>query len=463
MQKRERSASFLIPFFTRPHHLGDEVGAGLLRPRRDFAFFFRFFKTGYFAKHWKSTTMQASVKNAVSVRIVAAIMLLSLVENSEAFYTPTLNLLSSGHRDVEGQCGRLNQLHRAEFSTPTRRAGPILCLIMDGKNFEESKLEPKSWEERLSDIVNRFTALETEVSEQNLVISKQTVTISELRATLSEQAATISRHETTISEQAATISRHETTISEHAATISRHETTISEHAATISRHETTISEQAATISRHETTISRHETTISELHATDSKLSGQVLMLCKLQAVVVSIQIMPIFLGSSQDYPNPPKHAKKADQAGPQLRNMLKTVMGIPDRDHNWTIDLIDALWLYRNNVAHPAIESNQTIDELIQVLKENHGALDEREKLALQIMEACDGIGKAPQPPRYIPISKKKAAPVTPSPLVKPKAKQQRSRNGSKGLQVNQATTRPVKLDQSRPDLARQQGPAPSA
>jgi len=122
--------------------------------------------------------MQASVK------IDAAIILLFLAENSEAFFTPTLNLLSPGHCNLENKCG-MGQLH-AGSSTPTRRTGLILRQVTDGKDGEtaniyekKSSTEPKTLEEWCSDFANRITKLETANSEQN-------VTISDLRATVSD-------------------------------------------------------------------------------------------------------------------------------------------------------------------------------------------------------------------------------------------------------------------------------------
>ncbi len=201
-----------------------------------------------------------------------------------------------------------------------------------------------------------------------------------------------------------------------------------------------ISQQNATISDLCATVSKHEMTISEHDVTMSKLSGQVFMLCKLQAVIASIDIMSEFCGLSRDDHKPPTHAKDTDLKGLQLRNMLTTVLGIPKCDHDKTIELIDALWFYRHKVAHPANASSNTIDDLVDVLKENKKALDEKELLALQILEERDLIMKAPRYPRK--KSQKKTAALTLSPplQVKPKAQQLSRQSGLKDLR---ATVRP--------------------
>mmetsp|Transcript_60870 Transcript_60870/g.127594 ORF Transcript_60870/g.127594 Transcript_60870/m.127594 type:complete len:173 (-) Transcript_60870:287-805(-) len=171
------------------------------------------------------------------------------------------------------------------------------------------------------------------------------------------------------------------------------------------------------------------------------------MLCKLQAVLVSIQVMSSFfrLSEAQDDRDPPTYAKKADKAGSELRDMLTTVLKIPDHDLNHTIELIDDLWLYLHKVAHPVNATTETMDDLISVLKENKDALDERERLALSILEKRDLIGKAP---RCTLRSGKKAAPVTPpSPPLNPTTRQRARQNWSRDLRTSKPTARPVKKD----------------
>jgi uncharacterized coiled-coil protein SlyX len=337
-----------------------------------------------------------------SVKFVAAIVVLSLAEYSEAFSTPALNLLSSEQCNLKNKCGMMGQLNRAEFSIPTRRAGLVLRQAMDRNNVEtneiceESRTEPKILEEWLSDFANRFAKLETTIAKHETTISEQSETISELRATVSEQSETISELRATVSEQSETISELRATVSEQSETI-------------------------------------------------SELSGQVFMLCKLQAVIASIEIMSKFFGLSQDARDPPKHAKKANETGPELRNMLTTVLDINVSKLDYTIELIDALWLYRHKVAHPAISSSTTIDDLIHVLKKKEADLDEREKLALSILEACDPIGKAP---RYMSKAEKKAALVTPSPPTPKTQLHYRFKD-----QVNKATARPRHSSRPRAGL----------
>jgi hypothetical protein len=226
------------------------------------------------------------------------------------------------------------------------------------------------------------------------------------------------------------------TMSEQGATMSEQGATMSEQGATISALRTTLSEQGATNSEQCATISDLRTTISDQGATITKTSGHVSMLCKLQAVTISIQIMSDFIRNPQDHDarDPPQHALKANQTGTQLSDLLTTVMQREDVNH--TIDLIDSLWLYRHKVTHPEIPANAAFDDLIHVLNVNRGALDEMEELALCILEKCDLIGKAPR--CRVSKPEKKEPPKTQSSPVKTKAQQHSRRNGS-----NKATERP--------------------
>ena len=158
----------------------------------------------------------------------------------------------------------------------------------------------------------------------------------------------------------------------------------------------------------------------ELKSQITQLSGQVLTLSKLQAVLISTQIMSVFFGlSDSGFPvYPPRHAKNADQTGSQLRNMLRTVLKVAEHNLDGYIDLIDELWQQRNDVAHPAVQSNKSIDELISILESRGADLDGREELALEILKQRDGILKAPRyPSKHMrdavnPVNKATARPL---------------------------------------------------
>ena len=160
--------------------------------------------------------------------------------------------------------------------------------------------------------------------------------------------------------------------------------------------------------------------VTKLEAENTQLSGQVLTLSKLQAVLISTQIMSVFFGLSDSgvRVHPPRHAKNADQTGSQLRNMLRTVLRVAEHNLDDYIDSIDCLWLYRINVAHPAVESNKSIDELISILESRRADLDRSVELALDILKQRDGILKAPRyPSKHVrdavnPVNKATARPL---------------------------------------------------
>jgi hypothetical protein len=140
------------------------------------------------------------------------------------------------------------------------------------------------------------------------------------------------------------------------------------------------------------------------------LSNKIFMLCKLQASIVSIEIMKCFLNLSQDYTDrgPPQHAANANKSGLELSNMLNSVFKNwqhvenateqgPEFNVTRTIEVIDQLWYDRNNVAHNNNQPNETIDVLIATLKENEKDLTEKELLSLRILEKRNLIAQAPK------------------------------------------------------------------